>query len=330
MAQQRALPAEEKDNDVAVKDFGGVNTQAARTAIAENEFSWLENVMPVGYANLKAVPYQGDPVAIIPSYDINYMKYVNINNTDYEICFTQQGSGHALNLATFAVLPIAGAGTFAGRTATAQWKNDLALIISGNGYFSWDPVGGLVSLGGVTGAPTAGQTIGTFAGRVWSGRNRTMSFSAPNSYTDFQTASSGGSFIVTDETLHSNINHLLPANNFLYLVGDSSFNVISDVRIGSGSPAPTIFSNTNISALIGSNLPLSIFPFYRSIAFATRYGFYVMLGSTPQKISDKLDGIIEFIDFDKPVSGGVANIFRNLLPCFAFNYNGPNGSPSSV
>ena len=37
----------ELDKDLVVKDFAGMNTQAARTAIKEEEFSWLESVMPV-------------------------------------------------------------------------------------------------------------------------------------------------------------------------------------------------------------------------------------------------------------------------------------------
>lgn len=322
----QARTREESEHEFVMKDFGGVNTQSGRTAIAENEHSWLENVMPVGYANLKAVPFQGNSVATIASVSINYMEYVNISNVDYLLCFTAGGSGHAVNLSSFAVTLIAAGGTFSGTVSCAQWKNERALIIANNNYWSWDPAGGLVALGGVTAAPSSGSTIATFAGRVWIGSARTVAFSAPNSYQDFQTASSGGSFIITDETLHSNINNLITANNFLYITGDASINVVSDVRLGTGAPVPTLFSNTNISALIGSNLPLSIFPYYRTIGFATRYGFYALYGSTPQKISDNLDGIVPLIDFTKPVSGGVANIFNILCMCFLFNYKDPAGA----
>lgn len=317
--------SEEMDHEYVVKDFNGVNTQASRTAIAENEFAWLENVMPVGFANLKAVPYQGAPVAAIPAVTINLMRYVNINLTDYEICVTSGGAIYAVNLATFAVTSIRPAGTLTGTVAISQWKNERILVIAGNGYFDWDGTT-WTSDGGTTGAPSAGSTIVTFAGRVWVGNDRTVSFSAPNSYTDFTSTNSGGSFIITDETLHSNINAMVTANNFLYVFGDASVNVISDVRLGTGSPVPTLFSNTNISALIGTNLPLSVFPYYRTIAFATRYGFYALYGATPQKISDNLDGIIPLIDFTKPVSGDVANIFSILTMCFCFNYKDPAGA----
>lgn len=313
--------AVQKSKNFPFKDFGGVNTQADRTAISENQFAWLENIMPIGSANLKVVPFQGASLATIPSSTITYWKYVNINNTDYLICATAGGGLDAVNLSTFAVTVVRVAGTLTGTVAVSQWKNERILVIAGNGYFDWDGTS-WTSLGGTTSAPSAGQTIASFAGRVWIGNARTVSFSAPNSYTDFQTASAGGSFIVTDETLHSNIFSLFTANNFLYVVGESSFNVVSNVQVV-GSPAVTVFSNTNISALIGSRMPLSIFPFYRTVGFATQYGFYGLFGSTTQKISDDLDGIFPLIDFTKPVSAGVCNLFNILCMCFSFTYNDP-------
>ena len=45
--------AEQKKSYQVIKQFKGVNTKANRTAIGEDEFAWLENVQPVGYANLK-------------------------------------------------------------------------------------------------------------------------------------------------------------------------------------------------------------------------------------------------------------------------------------
>ena len=39
-----------------MRDFKGVNTQANRIGVDPDEFSWLENAMPIGNANLKAVP----------------------------------------------------------------------------------------------------------------------------------------------------------------------------------------------------------------------------------------------------------------------------------
>lgn len=399
MAAAQRKSIDPRQPDFPLKDFLGVNTQANRTAIAENQFAWLENVMPIGYANLRVVPYQGAPVATIAAVTINYWKYVNINNTDYLIVLTAGGAAYAVNLGTFAQTTIAVATTFTGTVAVAQWKNERVLFIAGNGYFDWDgttfttdsatftftgsisttvltvtvagaqplAVGQVLSGaggGGVTAgtyitailtgtggvgtyrvsasqsvtsttitatptAPSAGSTIATFSGRVWIGNGRTVTFSAPGSYTDFQTVDAAGSFTITDETLHSQINAMFTANNFLYIFGDASINIVSNVQV-TGSPAVTVFSNTNVSALIGSNLPASIFPFYRLIPFATRYGFYVLSGSTPEKISNDLDGIIPLIDFTKPVSGDVANIFGSLCMCFSFVYKDPVQGPRQL
>ena len=322
MANARALSAEGLDQDFFTKDFAGVNTQAQRTAIDEKEFSWLENVMPVGYANLRCVPA---PVVVttIEAVTINYWKYANIGNVDFMLCFDVGGGGHALNLNTFAVTVIAVGGAFVGTVSMAQWKNERALIVASNGYWSWDPIGGLVVLASITGAPASGSTIATYSGRVWIGINRTITFSGPNSYQDFTTASSGGTFIVTDETLHSNINSLFTANNFLYIAGNTSFNIISDVRLGTGTPTPTLFSNTNISALIGTTMRMAIFVYYRLVAFVTDSGFYVLNGATPQKISDKIDGVFKDVIYADQISGGPANIFQILCLAFLFQYDDP-------
>lgn len=464
--------AKELDKDLVVKDFAGMNTQASRTAIKEEEFSWLENVMPIGFANMKAVPFQGAAKQTIGGVSINFMYYVNINLTDYMICGTVGGGLYAINLSSYAKTTIAAEGFFTLPIGVDQYQNSRIVIVDAKGYYTWDgtlfssnnsvvginitaagtgytsvptitftggggsgatatvssmlAISAAVAAGGVnyvvgdvlivsggtqtgtakfqvatlagsavatvtllsagtytvlpanpaattstgvgTGAtltvswgvgvaavtatgtgyvapptvgftggggsgatataitiagPSAGSSIRVYAGRVWVSLARTVQFSAPNSYSDWTVANSAGSFIISDSTLHSNINALFSANNFLYIFGDASINIVSDVRLGTGTPPPTIFSNTNISALIGTNLAASIFPYYRSIGFATRYGFYALIGATPEKISDQMDGVIPLIDFTQPVSGDVANIFDILCMAFQFKYNDP-------
>src|SRR5258707_1386129 len=38
-----------------LQDFGGLNTQASRAGIPDNDFSRLENMMPIGPANLRSL-----------------------------------------------------------------------------------------------------------------------------------------------------------------------------------------------------------------------------------------------------------------------------------
>ena len=50
--------AEQKKSYQVIKQFKGLNTKANRTAIGEDEFSWLENAQPIGFGNLKITPTQ--------------------------------------------------------------------------------------------------------------------------------------------------------------------------------------------------------------------------------------------------------------------------------
>ena len=443
----------------SLQDFGGINTQASRRSIKDNEFSWIENVMPIGFGNMPAINAPSAALTTLTGETCYYMKAANINNVDYMYMFCSSGAAYQVNLTSFAKTKFANNGTFSSSgVRVAQWKNERILITDpNNGYFDWDgatltaykgtvfsvtitaagngftsvptitpssgaatfsatlsagistlsaagtgyavgdiltQVGGTfttatqyqvttVSGGAITafsiydsgvytvppstpasvtgghgssatftpnygiGAVTvltpgtgyssapgltvsggggsnailtanlsnsiSGNDIATYSGRVWIVLGRTIVFSAPNSYQDFTTASFGGSFIITDETLHSNIISILSANNFLYIFGSNSINVISDVAINSNV---TTFSNTNITASVGTIWPSSIVPYFRSVWFANQQGVYALYGSTPNKASDNLDGIFTKIIQSQFVSSGIVQI-NNIL-CLAF------------
>jgi hypothetical protein len=169
--------------------------------------------------------------------------------------------------------------------------------------------------------------VATFSGRVWVAAGRTVYYSAAGSYSDF-TSVSAGSFTITDSTLHGNIQALLSANNFLYIYGDDSINVFSDLRVSSAGL--TLFTNTNVSASVGSKRAFAIFPYFRSVLFMNDYGMYALVGSTTSKISDQLDGIFPYIDFTKPVTGGQVLLNSILCAAFSFTYNDPLSSPRQI
>ena len=157
--------------------------------------------------------------------------------------------------------------------------------------------------------------IASFSGRVWISYGRTVAYSAAGSYNDF-TSVSAGNVILTDSTLHGNIIQLLSANNFLYIFGDDSINVFSDVRVT--TTGTTLFTNTNVSASVGSKRKYAIFPYFRAVLLLNDYGVYALVGSTTSKISDALDGIFPTIDFTSPVYGG--QVLLNGILCAAFNF----------
>ena len=170
--------------------------------------------------------------------------------------------------------------------------------------------------------------VATFSGRVWVAAGRTVYASASTSPTDF-TSVSAVAFNITDSTLHGNIQGLLSANNFLYVFGDDSINVFSDLQVT--ATGATVFTNTNVSASIGTKRIYAVFPYFRSGLIMNDYGIYALVGSTTTKISDPLDGIFPYIDFSKPVTAGQA-LLNNIL-CAVFNFYvnssfpiGPGGS----
>ena len=472
-------PKEVHKKNNSLRDFQGVNTQAARQVIGDDQFAWLENVQPIGFGNMVAMPGPSDSLASW-SGTMYMMSSVNLAGIDYMIVLCATGAAYAVNLATYAVTTIAAAATLNGSSGdVAQWENTYAIIVDPSGYYTWNLSAGLqkwngivggvvvttpgtgytsvptigysgggggsgfaitlnisvglatitaggtgynvgdivtmaggtstteasvvvsaVTAGGVisginlssvgvytvapanpasstspygsgatftlnfsvgpvsvltagsgyTAAPTIGLTggggtggvvtaslavvppggtsVATYAGYVWVGAGRTVEFSAPSSYNDFSTANGGGSFIIVDETLHSNINAMVSANDFLYIAGSSSFNIIGNVSVT--STGTTVFSNTNLSASIGSSQQFSVIPYYRGLWFQAPYGFFVLYGSTTQKASDDLDGVFPLITSAIPVSSGLCVLNDVLTLAFMFKYNDASIGPRTL
>ena len=386
---------EQKKSYHVTKDFKGLNTKANRTAIQENEFAWIENVMPIGYSNLKVIPKEKRVTYSSTSFTwggtVHYMAPANINGVAYMFAFFTNGGAQYVSLETpTAPITLASSGTFSGtRTQISQWKNERVLIIDttygyatfdgtnlvrvgsvatievtagGSGYSAAPTVtigppnqtggvqataeatisGGIVTAITITepgtgytsapaisfssGAATAtatiisqpGTSIQSFSGRVWIADGRTVYYTAADSYNDF-TSISAGNITLVDATLYGDITQIVAANNFLYVFGESSINVFSDVRVN--TLGETLFTNTNISASIGTELFLGIFAYFRSILFINRYGVYALVGATTTKISDALDGIFPNIDFSSTVTGCQTLIYNILVSAWNVRYN---------
>ena len=238
------------------------------------------------------------------------------------------GSGYT-NAANTVVTITGGSGANAAGTAIVSGGQVTQVVMTnpGTGYTSTPTV--TITGGGATTNATATAVVNldsivdvaTFSGRVWVAAGRTITFSAAGSYSDFSSISAGY-FTLTDSTLHGNIQSMLSANNFLYIFGDDSINVFSDLRVT--TTGSTLFTNTNVSASIGSKRPYAVFPYFRSVLFMNDYGVYALVGSTTSKISDNLDGIFPLIDFSQPVSAGQVLLNNILCAAFSFTYNDPS------
>jgi hypothetical protein len=244
------------------------------------------------------------------------------------ILLNNGGSGYT----SAPTVAISGANTTPATATAIVLGNTVSSIVMTNPGAGYTTANVTISGGGATANATATAvvntdqivSVATFSGRVWVAAGRTVYYSAVDSYSDF-TSVSAGSFTLKDSTLHGNIRALLSANNFLYIFGDDSINVFSDVRVDTNGQ--TLFTNTNVSASVGTKRIYAIFPFFRSVLFMNDYGIYSLVGSTTSKLSDPLDGIFPYIDFSKPVTGGQVLLNNILCAAFNFTYNDPvNGA----
>ena len=261
-----------------------------------------------------AAPPSGTTATAIASYN-------TFKTGTVAVVIASGGSGY-VNAAN-TVVTITGAGTNAAGTAILSGGQVTQVIMTnpGSGYLANTTV--TISGGGATNAAIATAAVSlndiidvaTFSGRVWVAVGRTVFYTAAGSYSDF-TSVSAGSFTLTDSTLHGNIRAIVSANNFLYIFGDDSINVFSDLRVS--STGQTLFTNTNVSASVGTRRTRAIFPYFRSVLFMNDYGVYALVGSTTSKLSDPLDGIFPGIDFTLPVTGG--QVLLNNILCAAFNF----------
>ena len=256
--------------------------------------------------------------------------FLTFNTGAVGVVLSNGGTGYT-SAPTVNITPAPGGGTNAAATAIVNGGVVTQIVVTnpGAGYTSTPTItfsGGSGNNAAATGVLTSDSSvdIASFQGRVWIAQGRTVFYSAAGSYNDFVTVSAGN-LNLQDDTLHSKITALISANNFLYVFGDDSINVFSDVRVG--TTGLTTFTNTNVSASIGSKRIDAIFPYFRSLLFMNDYGVYALVGATTTKLSDSLDGIFPYIDFTQPISAGEVLLNNILCAAFSFTYNDPvNGA----
>jgi hypothetical protein len=205
-----------------------------------------------------------------------------------------------------------GSGAAASATVTAGAISSVAVTNGGSDYTSAPAV---EVQPGVNRAATAtvelmpigvsGNALEVFQSRVWlfhnfqagplpSGGNAIVS--APGSLTDFATSDGGLAFSNTDRFLRAQYTAARQANGYLYLVGDSSVGVVSNVQT-SGNPPTTSFNNLNTDPQTGSSWRDSLADFSRTILFGNPFGAWGIYGGAVTKISKKLDLLFDTAQF---------------------------------
>ena len=304
---------------VTITGGGGANATATATIATGTITGVFLTEAGTGYTSPPTVTFNGgggsgaNAVASLVTFETGTVQVV----------VTDGGTGYT-NVANTSVT-IAGGG---GANATGQaiisggQVTQVVMTNPGSGYTNTSNITVTISGGGGSNATARAvinvdqnKGVQSFSGRVWIAAGRNVYYSGAGSYSDF-TSISAGTVQLTDSTLHSDIINLLSANNFLYIFGEDSINVFSDVRVTSNGT--TLFTNTNVSASVGTKLPYAIFPYFRSVLFMNDYGVYALVGSTTSKLSDNLDGVVEAIDYNNYYITAGQVLLNNTL-CAAFN-----------
>lgn len=302
--------------------FKGVYTKSTRTAMPEDNFYDLVNLMPIGPANMHSIPDISASLNDFAGDTVYWIEYANINSTDYLMAFANNGKVFAYNIGAATVAQINAGHLFSGAGSRMdQFKNQYILFFDSTGYYSWDgttfsaPITGGIIPGSIGSNPD----IAVFSNRVWLYSNRVLYVGSINSITDFTLVSGAISQQLTDPQLRGEVTRLFSASGYLYLFGKSSVFVISDVYIPNGAvpPAP-VFSILNVQALIGCDQPASVFPFNRDMCFANTYGLWKLTGVTAEKLSDDIDGTIQYLDTTFAISGGTPKVNNILQASFLF------------
>lgn len=328
MPTPEKFPTAKERKIFGITKYKGINTKAQRPAIDDEEFFWLQNYMPIGDGNLRTLWGNGTAVYTATGVlTILSFSCFNIGTNNFAAVFLSDGTADQVNLNNLVVTSISAIpGTFSNGTVLpdiAQWGNSGILIVSTVGasaLWAWD--GTLYSPGVASpawlngGTPTAmpsgvsGSAIETYQSRAWIVNGPVVTFSAPSNGADYSAASGGGTFTSSDSFLRHNYTAIRQANGFLYVFGDSSVNVISNVQT-SGTPPTTTFNNQNVDPQVGTAWHSSVQAFGRGLIYANPSGVYALYGGAAEKVSDQLDGIFASANFTSGVvpTAAVATIF---------------------
>jgi hypothetical protein len=314
-----------------LKDFLAVDTTNSRIALPNQAcMSDLLNAQPVGFSNIHSIADISAELFDFGAHTI-YAKFdVNINGTEYLICAAQDGTLWYYDVDS-GVAEQMGAGMATDMSAkVVQYDYSTALVLDSSNYWYWKGPSVQTSEGirnvwilpvdpqGTGGAPVGGDAIAVYNNMVWIAAGRQLYYSkagaatdTPPAYSNFLTSSGGGYSDLTDATLRSRVTGMIAANGYLYLFGETSIDAISDVYVPSGLTTPT-FTRLNLTAIVGTDQPHSIFALGRLILFANKYGMWMIYGMTVQTISgtdpsnqylSEIDGTIQYLNFNHYVAG---------------------------
>lgn len=222
------------------------------------------------------------------------------------IVVTNGGSGYGATAPTLSIVGGLGFGATATCATSGGAISSVTVGAGGAGYFGLPAV---VVQPGVNRAATAdislmpfgvsGSSIEIFQSRVWlpvpfnqggQSNGNVFLLSAPGSLTDFATSDGGLNFTDNFSFLRASYTNIKQANGYLYPIGDSCVDIISNVQTG-GTPTTTTFNYQNTDPQVGTPWRDTCQYFSRTVLFANNFGIWGLYGGAVTRISTKLDAL---------------------------------------
>lgn len=296
---------------------GGSGAEAIISAAASGSIYGITVINPgTGYTSAPTVSIGGSPAGS------GFAAVANVVRGQVT-AYTVAAGGSGYDVPPTVTISGDGQGATAVAVLTAGAVSSVTVTQAGTGY-TYAKV--LISNGNDAAAATInlmpfsikGNTVETYQGRVWVGDVTKGHFTAPATTSDFATTAGGGTYPATESFLRRRITRFFQSNGFLYQIGDSSINVISNVQT-SGQPPTTTFNNANVDPQVGTAWPNTVQAFGRALVFANPLGVYALYGGAAEKVSDALDGLFEVADFTTLTpTGSVMTVFGIRCYCLLF------------
>ena len=202
------------------------------------------------------------------------------------------------------VTAIVAGGAVTGYTVINGGKNysHAAVIISGGNKSATITVS-LMPIG------TSGTTVETYQNRVWIGNGINLLGTGPNTVANLATSAGGVLAQLTDSSLRVQITRLAQSSGYLYIFGDSSITVLTNVQ--TSTAGVTSYNLANVDPQVGTAWRDSVTAFGRALVFANPSGVYALYGGAAEKVSAQLDGLFLKADFSSLIpTSAVATIYN--------------------
>ena len=339
MAIQSANPPE----IVTLEEWKGLNQQARRGTIDDQEEWWNENLFAIGPGNLRSCWGHGPVIYTAPAGTqilrifFGFIGWpTGIFNAPppgrFGWMFLSDGTVDQVDLDTLQVTHV---GQIWAPVAPQYWASAKVwrpqffgsvegqrggvLFGSPQGLYAWD--GQTLSSPGDPApdwltdlletdptAPIPPMPVGlpgiyameVYQSRLFVAGKDVISFSAPSNGANFSTVAGGGSFGYFGDKLTYAYMDLASSAGYLFVFGDSSTDLISNIQItGSGTveaPFVTNFNYANIDPQVGQRFPRPVGRIGRYFTMFNGAGIFLMQGGEAQEIGNKVTEIFNTLD----------------------------------